>query len=210
MSPREALVSETRQWLERAQADSHACAVLIAAGLTAEALFHAQLCAEKAIKAVLTWHQIPYRKTHDLDELRQVCLPLAGSAAIHLTGIERLSHYALRFRYPGAPPRSRAVRGRSRWTCGRTTPAGCGRPARTEIPRFRCLRERGEERVKETPLRCLVWVSTKQPNGGIRLLEVAGRSVRYSCLGLSGEATASPSQRRWARHFHGRFRGEVR
>ncbi len=90
MSPREPLVSETRQWLERAQADSHACTVLIAAGLAAEALFHAQQCAEKAMKAVLTWHQIPFRKTHDLDELRQVCLPLAGSAAIHLTGIERL------------------------------------------------------------------------------------------------------------------------
>ena len=103
MSPREALVSETRQWLQRAQADSHACAVLIPAGLAAEALFHAQQCAEKAIKAVLTWHQIPYRKTHDLDELRQVCLPLVGSAAIHLTGIERLSHHAWRFRYPGAP-----------------------------------------------------------------------------------------------------------
>ena len=102
MSPREALVSETRQSLERAQADSHDCAVLIGAGLAAEALFHAQQCAEKAIKALLTWHQIPFRKTHDSDELRQVCLPLAGSAAIHLTGIERLSHYAWRFRYPGA------------------------------------------------------------------------------------------------------------
>ena len=55
---------------------------------------------------------------------------------------------------------------------------------------------RAEDSKLRTPPRCLVWVNTKQPNGGIRLLEVAGRSVRYSCLGLRGEATASPS-RRW-------------
>lgn len=103
MSPREALVSETREWLNRARGDLAACAVLIAAGLPAEALFHAQQCAEKTIKAVLTWRQIPFRKTHDLDELKQMCVPIAGDAAPHLAGIERLSQYAWRFRYPGAP-----------------------------------------------------------------------------------------------------------
>jgi HEPN domain-containing protein len=45
-----------------------ACAALIAAELPAEALFHAQQCAEKAMKAVLTWRQVPFGKTHDLDE----------------------------------------------------------------------------------------------------------------------------------------------
>jgi hypothetical protein len=55
------------------------------------------------MKALLTCHQIPFKKTHDLDELKLACLPLAGSAAIHLEGIERLSQYAWRFRYPGAP-----------------------------------------------------------------------------------------------------------
>jgi hypothetical protein len=30
-------------------------------------------------------------------------LPFAGDATAHLTGIERLSQYAWRFRYPGAP-----------------------------------------------------------------------------------------------------------
>jgi len=42
MSPHEALVSETREWLERARADLDACDALIAAGLAGEALFHAQ------------------------------------------------------------------------------------------------------------------------------------------------------------------------
>jgi HEPN domain-containing protein len=102
MSPKETLVKETREWLERARADLDACAALISAGLPAEALFHAQQCAEKAIKAVLTWHQVSFRKTHDLDELKQVCLPLAGNAGVHLAGIEGLSQYAWRFHYPGA------------------------------------------------------------------------------------------------------------
>jgi HEPN domain-containing protein len=62
MSPRETLVTETREWLEHARADLDACAALIAAGLAAEALFHAQQCAEKAMKALLTWHQCPSRR----------------------------------------------------------------------------------------------------------------------------------------------------
>ena len=91
MSPHEALVSEVREWLARAQADLDACAALIQAELLAEALFHAQQCAEKTMKALLTWHQIPFKKTHDLDELKLACLPLAGDAATHFEGIERLS-----------------------------------------------------------------------------------------------------------------------
>ena len=75
MSPREALVTETREWLVRAQADLDACAALIAAGLASEALFHAQQSAEKAVKALLTWNQVAFKKTNVLDELKQACLP---------------------------------------------------------------------------------------------------------------------------------------
>jgi hypothetical protein len=56
-----------------------------------------------ARKALLTWHQVSFKKTHDLDELKQQCLPLAAGAGPQLEGIERLSQYAWRFRYPGAP-----------------------------------------------------------------------------------------------------------
>ena len=55
------------------------------------------------MKAVLTRNQVSFKKTHDLDELKQACLPLAGDSAPHLTGIEKLSRYAWLFRYPGAP-----------------------------------------------------------------------------------------------------------
>jgi HEPN domain-containing protein len=56
MSPRDILAVETREWMDRAHGDLNACAALMAAGLPAEALFHAQQCAEKAMKAFLTWH----------------------------------------------------------------------------------------------------------------------------------------------------------
>lgn len=103
MSPREALIAETGEWLDRARADLAACDALIAAKLPAEALFHALQCAEKAMKAVLTWRQTPFSKTHDLDELKVACMALAGDLTAHLAGIGRLSQYAWRFRYPGAP-----------------------------------------------------------------------------------------------------------
>lgn len=71
--------------------------------LPEEALFHAQQCAEKALKAFLTWHQTPFQKTHDLKVLRQLCLPLLTTPIAHLEDIDKLTRYASRFRYPGAP-----------------------------------------------------------------------------------------------------------
>jgi hypothetical protein len=102
MSPRETLVAETREWLERARADLDACDALIAVGLPPEALFHAQQCAEKAIKAVLTWHQVSFKKTHDLDELKQMCLPLAEDATAHLA--LRILPNGQRRKRPGTQP----------------------------------------------------------------------------------------------------------
>lgn len=54
MSPREFLIRDTREWLDRSNSDLRACRTLIAGELPAEALFHAQQCAEKALKAFLT------------------------------------------------------------------------------------------------------------------------------------------------------------
>ncbi len=42
MSPHEALVKETREWLDRARGDLGACSALSAAELPSEALFHSQ------------------------------------------------------------------------------------------------------------------------------------------------------------------------
>jgi hypothetical protein len=93
MSPRDDLAAETREWLIRASADLRACVTLIAADLPSEALFHAQQCAEKAMKALLAWREITFGKTHDLGELKQRCLPLFPAGTLAMTGIERLSMF---------------------------------------------------------------------------------------------------------------------
>jgi len=89
--------------LARSKEDLDACEALIRAELAASSLYHAQQSAEKTMKALLPWHQITFRKTHDLDELKQLCLPVAGLSRPDFDEIERLSRYAWCFRYPGAP-----------------------------------------------------------------------------------------------------------
>jgi hypothetical protein len=103
MTPRDFSAAETREWLSHARQDLDACKVLIEGGLPGEALFHSQQYAEKAMKALLVWNGIPFKKTHDLEELRLACLPVAEVATSQLDGIGNLSQYAWRFRYPGAP-----------------------------------------------------------------------------------------------------------
>lgn len=44
--------------------------------IVGDALFHCQQAIEKALKAFLTWHDEPFRKTHDLGELGTQCVTL--------------------------------------------------------------------------------------------------------------------------------------
>ncbi len=66
-------------------------------------VFHSQQAAEKALKAFLAWHDEPFRKTHNLDELGQQAL--AFDATLHAV-VEQaggLTQYAWKYRYPGEP-----------------------------------------------------------------------------------------------------------
>lgn len=66
---------DTRGWLSKADLDVHAARIDIDAypPLLEDASFHCQQAVEKALKAFLTWHDQPFRRTHDLNELgRQV------------------------------------------------------------------------------------------------------------------------------------------
>jgi HEPN domain-containing protein len=69
-------VAETKAWLIKALVDLRAAEHLLVAQppLTGLALFHAQQAVEKTLKAFLSWHDIPFRKTHDLSVLGQQCL----------------------------------------------------------------------------------------------------------------------------------------
>ena len=76
---------------------------LTAGDANTEALFHCQQAAEKAPKAFLTFHEIAFRKTHDLGDLSPECVELDDSLRLAITQAEGLTRYAWQFRFPGAP-----------------------------------------------------------------------------------------------------------
>jgi HEPN domain-containing protein len=98
-------VSETREWLQHARADLDSAAVLIGAvpSHPDTGLFHCQQAVEKAWKALLVWHSVPFRRTHDLRELGGDCAQLDGSLSGLAVRAEDLTPFAWDFRYPGAP-----------------------------------------------------------------------------------------------------------
>ena len=109
------LLADTRAWLVRAADDLRAAEVDLAAEppLVEDALFHCQQAVEKAFKALLTFHNQPFRRTHNLEEIGAACLALDAGLQAVVDEAAPLSEYAWAFRYPNplAVPGSR--RGRS-------------------------------------------------------------------------------------------------
>ncbi len=100
-----ALASETRAWLVKASNDLRAAAFEFGATppLLEDIVFHSQQAAEKTLKAFLTWHGQPFRKTHSLVELGRACAVLDPALENLLRQAAPLTEYAWRFRYPGDP-----------------------------------------------------------------------------------------------------------
>jgi HEPN domain-containing protein len=59
--------------------------------------------AEKAMKAFLAYHDVPFRKTHNLEELGQQCVAVDVTLAAVADQAAPLTEYAWKFRYPGEP-----------------------------------------------------------------------------------------------------------
>ena len=76
--------ADTRAWLARARDDLRGAGIDLAASppLLGDAAFHCQQVVEKALKVFLTWHDWPFRKTHDLVELGAECEALQGWAPV--------------------------------------------------------------------------------------------------------------------------------
>ncbi len=103
MSPDQLRATEAQAWLAKA-VDDLACARLLAeAGHGANALYHCQQAAEKSLKAFLTWHDQPFRKTHNLLELGDACAAIDPTIAATSLGLHVLTDYAWKLRYPGDP-----------------------------------------------------------------------------------------------------------
>lgn len=103
--PDEIRREQTRRWLAKADQDfSLLCYLLDEETPYYSAVgFHAQQAAEKYLKALMTWRQIEFPKTHDLSRL---LLLLADDAPLaeNLAPIEILSPYGVDARYPDDVP----------------------------------------------------------------------------------------------------------
>lgn len=99
------LVAETKAWLRKAALDLRAAEHDLTASppLFADAVFHCQQSVEKTLKAFLMWHNIPFRKTHSLEELGEQCLDLDQTMKDLIDRAVPLTEYAWKFRYPGDP-----------------------------------------------------------------------------------------------------------
>jgi HEPN domain-containing protein len=105
MPPDSAREEDVRAWLEKAVDDLRTAAYVLTAEppITSAVAFHAQQACEKSLKAFLAWHDRPFRKTHNLEEIGEACLALDPSLRDTIDRAVPLSEYAWRFRYPGEP-----------------------------------------------------------------------------------------------------------
>jgi HEPN domain-containing protein len=105
-SPEEVKRDFVRQWLKKAEEDINAAKTLLSHEMSFlfTVGFHAQQAAEKYLKAYLTWHQVEFRKTHDLGELLDIIADIDSSLATALQDVTALNPYGVDFRYPGDIP----------------------------------------------------------------------------------------------------------
>jgi HEPN domain-containing protein len=103
MTKADLLAQDSRAWMEKAAIDLRSARALLDAGIPGTALFHCQQAAEKSFKAFLTWHEIPFRRVHDLEETGGLCVSVDPALAPIVKQAEPLTAYAWKLRYPGEP-----------------------------------------------------------------------------------------------------------
>lgn len=94
----------TREWIRKAESDYQAALTLARRRTISfhdQACFHCQQSAEKYLKARLEEANIRSPKTHDLDKLLSLLLPVEPLWAALLPALLRLNDFAVEFRYPG-------------------------------------------------------------------------------------------------------------
>jgi HEPN domain-containing protein len=103
MSAAPEVLRVVRQWIEKAEHDLRTAEHTLTLGEDCPfdtVCFHAQQCAEKHLKALLTFHGVDFPKTHDLTELVAL-LPPSARPLIPSTELVDINPYAIETRYPG-------------------------------------------------------------------------------------------------------------
>jgi HEPN domain-containing protein len=94
----------TRDWVKKAEDDFKVASQILRRrkDIVADAAcFHCQQAIEKYLKARLVEGGIPFPRTHDLLQLLQLCLPVEPLWSAYTKAVDRLTDYAINFRYPG-------------------------------------------------------------------------------------------------------------
>jgi HEPN domain-containing protein len=92
-----------QSWLRKAEGDLRAAERLLEVQQEDyfATAFHAQQAAEKFLKAFLVRLQIPFPKTHNIEQLLQLAMPSDPSLEEELASAVTLTPYGVEFRYPG-------------------------------------------------------------------------------------------------------------
>jgi len=96
----DAIRQEIEQWLLKSQRDLRAAHLLFESeeALLDVVVYHCQQSAEKALKAYLTYRNVVFQKTHDLDVLLNLCLPFELGFGELREIAKTLTPYAVEFR----------------------------------------------------------------------------------------------------------------
>jgi len=123
MRPPEEVKKEiVRQWLAKAEQDMKAGEALLVAEppILYPACFHAQQAAEKYLKALLTWYQIEFPKTHAIEQLLDLVKDAEPETASSLRDAVALTPYGVDIRYPGDQPEPNSEEAREAVELART------------------------------------------------------------------------------------------
>lgn len=103
MPANEQILATVREWIEKAEGDLENARLVLRAGKRCPSetvCFHAQQCAEKYLKAYLTFRNLEFSKTHSIQNLLSL-MPARERPNISIREQAQLSEYAIGPRYPG-------------------------------------------------------------------------------------------------------------
>src|SRR5512136_1015258 len=94
----------TREWVKKAENDFKVASQILRRRkdiVPDAACFFCQQCVEKYLKARLLEGGITFPRTHDLLQLLNACLPVEPLWSAYSKVVDRMTDYAVGFRYPG-------------------------------------------------------------------------------------------------------------
>jgi HEPN domain-containing protein len=93
----------SQEWVQKAEGDYQTALWLMkASSINFDAVvFHAQQSVEKYLKALLQEKGVQIPRTHDLEELLGLIVPLDPSWNAYRADVSRLTPYGVLYRYPG-------------------------------------------------------------------------------------------------------------